>query len=127
LIVDDHAAVREGLRSLLELQEGIEVVGDAADGLEAVEQATRLVPDVVLMDLVMPKMDGIEATKRIRAQNPLTQVIVLTSFSEEGMATEAIEAGASRYLLKNVSPNDLVKAVRSFQIRGDHRQTHRQP
>ena len=113
LIVDDHAAVREGLQSLLGLQDGIEVVGEAADGLEAVEQACRLVPDVVLMDLVMPKMDGIEATRRIRALNPVTQVIILTSFSEEDMATEAIEAGASRYLLKNVAPNDLVEAIRA--------------
>jgi two-component system, NarL family, response regulator LiaR len=113
LIVDDHAVVRQGLRSLLGLQEEIEVVGEAANGLEAVEQTSRLLPDVVLMDLIMPQVDGIEATRRIRALSPSTQVIVLTSFGEDEKVFSAIKAGALSYLLKNVSPTDLVKAVQS--------------
>ncbi len=113
LIVDDHAVVRQGLRSLLELQEELEVVGEAADGVGAVDQARQLVPDVVLMDLVMPEMDGIEATRKIRALSPSTQVIVLTSFSEEEQVFSAIKAGALSYLLKNVSPADLVKAIQA--------------
>ena len=111
LIVDDHAVVREGIRSLLELQEDIEVAGEATNGLEAVEQATKLLPDVVLMDLVMPGLDGIEATRRIRAISPSTQVIVLTSFSEDEKVFPAVKAGALSYLLKNVSPQDLVRAI----------------
>jgi two-component system, NarL family, response regulator LiaR len=102
LIVDDHAVVRQGLRSLLGLQEEIEVVGEAANGLEAVEQTSRLLPDVVLMDLIMPQVDGIEATRRIRALSPSTQVIVLTSFGEDEKVFSAIKAGALSYLLKNV-------------------------
>ena len=113
LIVDDHAVVRQGLRSLLELQEEIEVVGEAANGLEAVDQTSRFLPDVVLMDLVMPEIDGIEATRRIRAVSPSTQVIVLTSFSEDEQVFSAIKAGALSYLLKNVSPADLIKAIQA--------------
>ena len=113
LIVDNHAVVRQALRSLLELHDEIEVVGEASNGLEAVEQTRRLLPDVVLMDLVMPEMDGIEATRKIRALIFSTQVIVLTSFSEEERVSSAMEAGASSYLLKNVSPADLVKAIHS--------------
>ena len=111
LIVDDHTVVREGIRSLLELQDDIEVAGEATNGLEAVEQATRLLPDVVLMDLVMPELDGIEATRRIRAICPSTQVIVLTSFSEDEKVFPAVKAGALSYLLKNVSPQDLVRSI----------------
>jgi NarL family two-component system response regulator LiaR len=113
LIVDDHAVVRQGLKSLLSLQEDIEVVGEAANGLEAVEQSGQLLPDVVLMDLVMPQLDGIEATRRVRALSPSTQVIVLTSFGEDAQVFSAIKAGALSYLLKNVSPGDLVKAVQA--------------
>lgn len=113
LIVDDHAVVRQGLSSLLGLQEDIEVVGEAVNGLEAVEQTNRLLPDVVLMDLIMPQVDGIEATRRIRAISPSTQVIVLTSFGEDEKVFAAIKAGALSYLLKNVSPADLVKAVQA--------------
>lgn len=113
LIVDDHTVVREGLRSLLELQEDIEVVGEAANGQEAIDQTNRLLPDVVLMDLVMPEIDGIEATRRIKAASPSTQVIVLTSFSDNEQVFPAIKAGALSYLLKNVSPSDLVRAIQA--------------
>ena len=113
LIVDDHAVVRRGLRTLLELQEEIEVVGEAANGLEAVEQASQLLPDVVLMDLMMPEMDGIEATRRIRSLSPATKVVILTTFAEDDNVFPSIKAGAQGYLLKNVSPPDLVKAIQA--------------
>ncbi len=113
LIVDDHAVVRQGLRTLLELQEDIEVVGEAANGVESVEQARQLLPDVVLMDLLMPEMDGIEATRRIRSLSPSTKVIILTSFAEDDNVFPSIKAGAQGYLLKNVSPADLIKAVQA--------------
>ena len=103
LIVDDHAVVRQGLRTLVELQEDLEVLGEAANGLEAVEQASQLLPDVVLMDLQMPEMDGIEATRRIRSLSPTTKVIILTSFAEDDNVFPSIKAGAQGYLLKNVS------------------------
>ena len=106
-------AVRQGLRSLLELQEDVEVVGEATNGLEAVDLTSRCLPDVVLMDLTMPEMDGIEATRRIRAVSPATEIIVLTSFSENEQVISAIEAGANSYLLKNVSPGDLIKAIQA--------------
>ena len=111
LIVDDHAVVRQGLRTFLELQEAIEVVGEAANGAEGVELTLKLLPDVVLMDLVMPEMDGIEATRRVRIASPTTQVIVLTSFTEDDKVFPSIKAGATGYLLKNVSPPDLVRAI----------------
>ena len=113
LIADDHAAVRHGLRSLLDLHDDIEVVGEARDGLEAVDLASRCLPDVVLMDLAMPEMDGIVATRRIRSANPSTQVVVLTSFGEDEKVIFAVKAGASSYLLKNVSPADLIKAIQA--------------
>ena len=113
LIVDDHAVVRQGLRTFLDLQEDIEVVGETGTGVEAVEQVLRLVPDVVLMDLMMPEMDGIEATRRIRTVSPSTQVIVLTSFGEDEQVFPSIKAGALGYLLKNVSPADLVTAIQA--------------
>lgn len=111
LIVDDHAMVRQGLLTFLTLTDNIEVVGEAANGLEAVEQARRHRPDVVLMDLAMPELDGIEATRRIRALSPETQVLALTSFIEDEKLFPAIEAGAVGYLLKDVSPDDLVQAI----------------
>ena len=113
LIVDDHAVVRQGLRTFLDLQEDIEVVGEAATGAEAVEQASQLLPDVVLMDLMMPEMNGIEATRKIRAANPSTQVIILTSFGEDEQVFPSIKAGALGYLLKNVSPADLAMAIQA--------------
>ena len=111
LIVDDHAVVREGLRTFLELQDGLEVVGDAGDGEEAVEQARRLRPDVILMDLVMPRLDGVQAMRALRTQAPQSRVIVLTSFLDDDRLMPAIEAGAAGYLLKNVEPAELARAV----------------
>ena len=113
LIVDDHDVVRQGLRAFLELQKDIEVVGEAINGREAVEQAGQLLPDVVLMDLMMPEMDGIEATRRIRASSPRTQVIVLTSFAEDDRVFPSIKAGAVGYLLKDIRSDDLAEAIRS--------------
>jgi len=113
LIVDDHAVLREGLRSFLELQDGIVVVGEAADGAEAVELAQRLRPGVVLMDLVMPKLDGVEAMRRVRELVPETRVIVLTSFIDDDRLLPAIRAGAAGYLLKNAEPQELARAIRA--------------
>jgi NarL family two-component system response regulator LiaR len=113
LIVDDHAVVRQGLRAFLGVQEDIELVGEATNGVEAVERVRELLPDVVLMDLVMPVMDGIEATRKIRALSPRTQVIVLTSFAEDEKVFPSIKAGALGYLLKDVSPGNLVQAIRA--------------
>jgi NarL family two-component system response regulator LiaR len=120
MIVDDHQVVRQGLRTFLELQDDIDVVGEAAEGAAAVEMAERLSPDVVLMDLVMPGMDGTEATRRIGELGRPINVIVLTSFAEDGQIFPAIEAGAVSYLLKDVSPDDLVAAVRAAS-RGEPR------
>jgi NarL family two-component system response regulator LiaR len=113
LLVDDHAVVREGLRTFLELQDGIEVVGEAADGEEGVREAERLRPDVILMDLVMPKLDGVEAMRELRRELPETRVIVLTSFAEDDRLLPAIQAGAAGYLLKDVRPAELARAVRA--------------
>ena len=113
VIVDDHALVRQGLRTFLDLHDDIQVTGEAANGVEAVERVSQLRPDVVLMDLVMPEMDGIEATKRIRSICPDTKVIVLTSFTEDEKLFPSIKAGAMGYLLKNVSPGDLVNAIKA--------------
>jgi DNA-binding NarL/FixJ family response regulator len=113
LIVDDHAVVREGLRTFLELQEGIEVVGEAADGEQAVAQATALVPDVILMDLVMPRVDGIGAMRALRERDSPSRVIVLTSFLDDERLMPALQAGAAGYLLKDVEPAELARAVRS--------------
>ena len=120
LIVDDHQVVRQGLRTFLELHPGIEVVGEAADGQAALAKTCQLEPDVVLMDLVMPDMDGIEATRRIRASAPRSQVIALTSFAEDDKLFPAIQAGASSYLLKDVSPEDLVASIQAVH-RGEAR------
>jgi NarL family two-component system response regulator LiaR len=113
LIVDDHQVVRQGLRTFLELHEDIEVVGEAGDGLAAVELARQRQPHVVLMDLVMPRLDGISATRLIKASTPDVRVIVLTSFTEDDKLFPAIQAGAASYLLKDVSPDDLVGAIRA--------------
>ena len=113
LIVDDHAVVREGLRNFLDLQDGIEVAGEAADGQEAIEQAVRLAPDVILMDLVMPRLDGVAAMRELRELAPGCRVIVLTSFLDDDRLLPAIRAGAAGYLLKNVEPAELARAIRA--------------
>lgn len=118
LIVDDHAVVRQGLRTFLELQSDppalpIKVVGEATNGVEAVDLACRLQPDVVLLDLVMPGMDGIQATPLIVEGSPHSRVIILTSFGEEDRVVPAIRAGAQGYLLKDIAPAELVQAVRA--------------
>ena len=113
LLVDDHVVVRRGLSALLATYDEIEVIGEAASGAEGAELAKRLLPDVVLMDLVMPEMDGIEATRRVKAVSPTTHVIVLTSYSEDERIFPAIKAGALSYLLKDVGPDELVRAIRA--------------
>jgi DNA-binding NarL/FixJ family response regulator len=113
LIVDDHAVVREGLRTFLGLQDGIEVAGEAADGHEAVQRATELAPDVILMDLVMPRMDGVQAMTALRERASSSRVIVLTSFLDDERLMPAIQAGAAGYLLKDVEPSELARAVRN--------------
>jgi len=111
LIVDDHTIVRKGIRALLAEIEGIEVVGEAADGQEAVAQANTLRPDVILMDLAMPKLDGIEATRQIKASQPESRILVMTSFAADDKVFPAIKAGALGYLLKESAPEDLVQAI----------------
>lgn len=111
LVVDDHVVVRKGLMAILETEPGIEVVDEAGDGNEAVEKACALQPDVVLMDLVMPGMDGIEATRLIKQRVPQVQVLVLTSFSTNDKVIPSLSAGAMGYLLKDASPEELVKAI----------------
>jgi NarL family two-component system response regulator LiaR len=113
LIVDDHAVVREGLRTFLELQDGIDVIGEAADGLQAVEQTETLKPDVVLMDLIMPRVDGVQAMRSLQEQGSRSRVIVLTSFLDDERLLPAIEAGAAGYLLKDVEPSELARAIRT--------------
>ena len=112
MIADDHAVVREGLRTFLELQEGIEVAGEASDGREAVDEAERLLPDVVLMDLVMPRLDGVEAMRELRRRVPGARVVVLTSFLDDERLLPALRAGAAGYLLKNVEPREVVRSIR---------------
>jgi NarL family two-component system response regulator LiaR len=113
LLVDDHGIVRSGVRSYLDTQKDIQVVGEAGSGREAVEMAVNLVPDVVLMDLIMPDMDGVEATWRTRRASPRTQVIVLTSFHEDTHIFPAIKAGALSYILKDIGPEELADAIRA--------------
>jgi NarL family two-component system response regulator LiaR len=120
LIVDDHGVVRQGLRTYLELLDDIEVVGEAENGLEAVAQVRHHQPHVVLMDLVMPEMDGIQATSQVFATSPSTKVIVLTSFADDEQVFPAIRAGATGYLLKDVSPTDLADAIRSVHAGETH-------
>jgi two-component system, NarL family, response regulator LiaR len=120
LIVDDHQIVRRGLRTFLELHDDLEVVGEARDGLEGVRLVDELRPDVVLMDIVMPRLDGIEATRRIKELAASIGIIALTSFAGDDQVLPALEAGASSYLLKDVSPEELVEAIRAVH-RGEPR------
>ena len=113
VIVDDHAIVRQGLRTYLELQPDIEVVGEASDGREAIGLVRDTLPDIVLMDLVMPNVDGVEATRTITMLSPSSRVIVLTSFSEDEKVFASIKAGAQGYLMKDVLPQELVRAIRT--------------
>lgn len=113
LIVDDHAVVRGGLSKFLQVHKDIELVGEAENGAEAVRLTSQLQPDVVLMDLKMPEMDGVHATREIRARHPSVRVIVLTSFAEDNMVQGALQAGATGYLLKNVSGAELANAIRA--------------
>lgn len=112
LIVDDHAVVRRGIRALLEAEDGFEVLGEAGSGGEAVLLAADLAPDVVLMDLLMPEMDGVVATRLLKQQSPRSQVIVLTSYHEDEHIYPAIRAGALSYLLKSVGLEELTEAIR---------------
>lgn len=112
LLADDHAMVRKGLQVFFSTQSDIELVGEAASGQEALEKAETLRPDVVLMDLNMPVLNGIEATKRLKISHPHMKVIVLTSFSDQDHVLPAIRAGARGYLLKDIEPEELVRAVR---------------
>ena len=113
LLVDDHGVVRRGLRGYLELLDDIEIVGEAENGLRGVELALELRPDVVLMDLVMPQLDGIGATGRIKAGQPDVQVVALTSFIEEEKVLAALEAGASGFILKDADADDVAAAIRA--------------
>lgn len=112
LIADDHAIIRKGIRAVLENVPDIELVGEVTNGREAVAEAERLRPDVILMDLVMPEMDGIEAIRRIRARQPRVRLLVLTTFAGEDRILPAIKAGATGYHLKDSSPQELVEAIR---------------
>jgi len=113
LLVDDHAVVRQGLATFLLLHDDIQIVGEASDGSEAFTACAKLNPDVVLMDLIMPKVDGATATEQIRAAYPHIQVIALTSFEETDLIQRVLQAGAIGYLLKNVSGDALAEAIRA--------------
>jgi len=112
LLVDDHGLVRQGVRAFLETQSDIAVVAEADSGEEAVRLAAEHAPDVALVDLIMPGMDGVEATRRLKARSPRTNVVVLTSYHDDEHVFPAIQAGALSYILKEVGPNELVDAVR---------------
>lgn len=111
LIADDHAIVREGLRTLITAKPKLELVGEAADGNEAISLARALQPDVILLDMIMPAKDGLEAIREIKAENPEARILVLTSFSDDDKVFAAIKAGALGYLLKDSSPQQLLQAI----------------
>jgi len=113
LIADDHAVVRDGTRQILEQEQDFEVVGEAGDGEEAIKRVTILKPDVVLMDISMPKLDGIEATKQIKAIYPATAVLILTAYDDDQFIFSLLEAGAAGYLLKSIRSHELVEAIRA--------------
>jgi NarL family two-component system response regulator LiaR len=112
LIVDDHAVVRKGLQTLIASEPGMVLVGEAADGVEAVLKARALQPDVILLDLIMPRQDGVEAIQQIKGENPAACILVLTSFADDDKLFPAIKAGALGYLLKDSTPEQLLQAIR---------------
>jgi DNA-binding NarL/FixJ family response regulator len=122
LIVDDHAVVRRGLEQMLDTADDIEVAGTASNGAEAVTQAAALHPDIVLMDLSMPEVDGIEATRQVvaaaSAADVITRVVVLTSFTEQQRVLDALQAGASGYILKDATPDEVIAAIRAAHAGG---------
>ena len=120
MIVDDHGIVRQGLRTYLDLLEDITIIAEAENGLDALEKVKQFNPDIVLMDLVMPEMDGIEATHKICGSYPDVKVIVLTSFTEDEKVFSAIKAGAVGYLLKDISPPELAKAIQAVHSGETH-------
>jgi NarL family two-component system response regulator LiaR len=114
--VDDHAMVRQGVRAFLVTQPDLSVVGEAGSGEEAVKMAAQFVPDVILMDLIMPSMDGVEATRRVKQVSPRSQVVVLTSYHEDENIFPALKAGALSYILKDLSADELASAVRKAAV-----------
>jgi NarL family two-component system response regulator LiaR len=112
LLADDHAVVRGGIRALLEQEDGIEVMGEAADGEAAIEMTRSLQPDVILLDLIMPQKTGMEAIEEIKLDNPSARILVLTSFADDDKVFAAIKAGAMGYLLKQTTPGELFQAIR---------------
>lgn len=120
LLVDDHVVVRQGLRMVMELEDDLQVVGEAGEGREAIARVEELAPHVVLMDLLMPVMNGVEATRLIKRDHPETEVVALTSVLEDRMVIDAVEAGAAGYLLKETGPEALFEAIRAAR-RGEVR------
>lgn len=117
LVADDHTVVRKGLCSLLSGEKyGVVVVGEAEDGLEAIEKAKALEPDVILMDLMMPKVDGIQAIRAIRQESPQSRILVLTSYGEEDLLLKAVDAGALGYMMKDASPDELVSSIKNVSM-----------
>ncbi|MFH1169665.1 MAG: response regulator transcription factor [Chloroflexota bacterium] len=115
LVVDDHAIMRDGIRALLDLQNDIQVVGEASDGLEAIEKVRELAPDIVVMDIAMPGMDGLEATRRIKKKDPAVKVLILTQYDNKEYILSAIKAGVSGYVPKKALGTELVSAIRTVQ------------
>ncbi len=118
LVVDDHAIMRDGIRALLDLHDDIEIIGEASDGREAIEKARELAPDVIVMDIAMPGMDGLDATHRIRKKSPKAKVLILTQYNNKEYILSAIKAGAAGYVPKRALGSELVSAIRAI-YRGD--------
>ncbi|MGN6554356.1 MAG: response regulator [Verrucomicrobiota bacterium] len=112
ILADDHNLIREGLRSLVQADNGVEIIGEAEDGIRAVQLAKLLKPDVAVLDILMPQLDGLEATRQIVRDAPSTRVLILSSYSSDDYVKRILEAGASGYLLKNTAGNDFLKAIR---------------